>query len=388
MDRQETGAPSQAGIGDPGPARARRIVAASSIVLVAAALAGTAVLFFRERSARASQEEGLRKELAQGPVVRVARIEVAPADRTVSLPAEVRAELHATLYAKVSGYVKEVRVDKGERVRKGQVLAALESPDLEEQVRAAQAELTFRQQQQQRVERLAPSGRVSQQDRDQAQEAVKMARAAVARAQVQMDYGVLRAPFDGTVIARYADPGALLPAATGGTNGAQPLLEVAQLDRLRIALQLGQDDAARVRAGDSVRLQAGTDQPPFEARISRIARSLDARTRTMLCEIDLPNPPAGLYPGAFVQTSLTLHGPPRPLVPSDALLAEKGTHFVALIEDRKVRFQRVKLGNDDGARVEVVDGLRGGELVALDLGADVADGSAVRVKEDVRRDGR
>jgi RND family efflux transporter MFP subunit len=388
MDRQETApAGGAAELRDVPPARPSRVVAASSIALVIAAAAGTAILFVREHSARASQEEGLRKEIAEGPVVRVARIEVAPADRTVSLPAEVRAEQHATLYAKVSGYVKEVRVDKGDHVQKGQVLATLESPDLEEQVRSAQAELLFRQQQAQRIERLAPSGRVSQADRDQAQEGVKVARAALNRTLVQKEYGILRAPFDGAVTARYADPGALLPAATGGTNGAQPLLEVAQLDRLRVALQLGQDDAARVRVGDVVHLQ-GPEPQPFEARISRIARSLDARTRTMLCEIDVPNPPAGLYPGAFVQTSLALHGPSRPLVPADALLAQKGTQFVALVEDRKVHFQRVKLGMDDGVRVEVLEGLRGGELVALDLGAEVADGSPVRVKEDVRRDGR
>ena len=390
MDRNEEASGSgRTGAGEAGPraATASRIVAAGSIALVVAAAVGSAALFFREHSARASQAEGLRKELAAGPVVRVARVEVAPADRLVSLPAEVRAELHATLYAKVSGYVREVRVDKGDHVQKGQVLAVLESPDQEEQVRSAQAELEYREQQRLRIERLAPSGRVSQAERDQATEAVKVARAALTRAQVQRDYGVLRAPFDGTVTARYADPGALLPAATGGTNGAQPLLEVAQLERLRVALQLGQDDAARVRAGEIVRMQ-GPDPKPFEAPISRISRSLDPRTRTMLCEIDLPTPPPGLYPGAFVQTSLALRGPPRPLLPSDALLAQKGTQFVALVEDGRVHFQRVKLGMDDGTRVEVLDGLRGGELVALDLGQDVADGSPVRVKEDVRREGR
>lgn len=388
MDRHETvPATSGAELRADEPVKARRIVAASSIALVIAAAVGVTILFVREHSARASQAEGLRKELAEGPVVRVARVEVAPADRIVTLPAEVRAEQHATLYAKVSGYVKEVRVDKGDHVQKGQVLAVLESPDLEEQVRSAQAELVFRQQQQQRIERLAPSGRVSQADRDQAAEAVKVARAALNRALVQRDYGVLRAPFDGAVTARYADPGALLPAATGGTNGAQPLLEIAQLDRLRVALQLGQDDAARVRVGDVVRMQ-GPDPEPFEAPVSRIARSLDPRTRTMLCEIDLTKPPTGLYPGAFVQTSLSLRGPPRPLIPSDALLAQKGTPFVALVEDRKIHFQRVKLGMDDGSRVEVLEGLRGGETVALDLGANVADGSPVRIREDVRRDGR
>ena len=372
----------------PEPSRRTRLVAASSIAAVIAAAAGTVALFARERSAQARQSEALRKELSQGPLVQVARVALAPADRVVSLPAEVRAEQHATLYAKVSGYVKEVRVDKGERVRKGQVLAVLESPDLDQQVTSAEAELTFRKQQLERTLRLAPSGRVSVQDREAAEEAVKVARAALARARVQQGYEILRAPFDGTVTARYADPGALLPAATGSTSAAQPLVDVAELDRLRLALQLAQDDAARVRPGDGVRLAISPDLPTFEAHVSRIAQALDPRTRTMLCEIDLPHPPPGLYPGGFVQTTIALHGQPRPLLPSEALLGRGGQLFVALVEDDKVHFQRVRLGVDDGSTVEVLDGLRGGEWVALNLGAEVADGAPVRVKEEPRREGR
>ena len=159
----------------------------------------------------------------------------------------------------------------------------LESPDLDAQVASAQAELTFRRQQLARVERLASSGRVSVQDREAADEGVKVARAALVRAQVQKEYQVLRAPFDGTVTARFADPGTLLPAATGSTSSAQPLLEVAQLDRLRVALQLGQDDAARVRVGDKVQLQTSPDQPPFEARISRISARSIWRSRPRVC---------------------------------------------------------------------------------------------------------
>jgi len=370
------------------PSGKSRLVAAGSIVAVIAAAAGTVALFARERSAQARQEEQLKKELEQGPLVRVARVAVAPADRVVSLPGEVRAELHATLYAKVSGYVKKVTVERGDRVKKEQELAVLESPDLDAQVASAQAELTFRKQQLARVQRLASSGRVSVQDREAAVQGVKVARAVLARAEVQKGYQVLRAPFDGTITARYADPGALLPAATGSTSSAQPLLEIAQLDRLRVALYLGQDDAARVRVADKVLLQASPDQPVFEARISRISQSLELRTRTMRCEIDLADPPAGLYPGAFMQTRLPLHGPPRPLIPTEALVGQGGQIFAAIVEEGKIHFQRLRLGIDDGANVEVLEGLRGGETVALNLGPEVQDGSPVRVQQEVRREGR
>ena len=360
------------------------LVRTTSVVLVVAAVLATGVLFLREHRASARQVEQLQRELDRGPVVRVTRVKLAPAERIVSLPAEVRADRRAVLYAKVSGYVKKVLVDRGDRVTEGQQLAVLESPDLDHQVAAAEAEVTLRRQQLQRALRLVGKS-MSQNDREQAEEALKVAQSALARARVMKSYEILRAPFDGTVTARFADPGALLPAATGSTSSAQPLVEIAQLDKLRIALQLGQDDAARVRVGDQVTLQVEPDAPPLVARISRLSQSLDPRTRTMLCEIDVTNPPQGLYPGAFVQTSITLRGSPRPLVPTDALITQGGQLFVATVQDAHVKFQRVKLGSDDGSTVEVLDGLHGGEYVALNLGTDVPDGAPVRPQEVAER---
>jgi membrane fusion protein, multidrug efflux system len=360
------------------------LVRTTSVVLVVAAAAATAVLFVREHRADARQVEQLQREIERGPVVRVARVKLAPAERVVSLPAEVRAERRAVLYAKVSGYVKKLLVDRGERVKEGQQLAVLESPDLDHQVAAAEAEVTLRRQQLQRALRLVGRS-MSENDREQAEESLKVAESSLARARVMKSYEILRAPFDGTITARYADPGALLPAATGSTSSAQPLLEIAQLDKLRVALQLGQEDAARVRVGDQVTLQVEPDQPPLVAQISRLSQSLDPRTRTMLCEIDLQNPPEGLYPGAFVQTSITLRGLPRPLVPTDALISQSGQSFVATVQDGRVKFQKVRLGSDDGSTVEVLDGLHGGEYVALNLGTDVPDGSPVRAQETPQR---
>jgi RND family efflux transporter MFP subunit len=358
-----------------------RVVTGVSIAMVLAAAAGTATLFLRERAANARQVEQLANDLSKGPVVRVAEVKLASADRLVTLPAEVRGYFRTTLYAKVSGYAKEVRVDKGDQVKAGQILAVLESPDLDEQVRSAEATLTLRKQQLDRVMRLLPAGRVSIQDRETAEEGVKVAEADLNRARVQKDYEIIRAPFAGTITARYADPGALLPAATGSTSSAQPVLDLAQLDKLRVALNLAQDDAARVRVGDPVKLDLGPDQQPLEARVSRVSHALDARTRTMLCEIDIVRPPPGLYPGAFVNASISLHGNPRPLVPSEALVGRNGQLFVPAVADGHVHFTRVKLGIDDGQNVEVLEGLKGGELVALNLATDVADGAPVRIQQ-------
>jgi RND family efflux transporter MFP subunit len=362
------------------PPASSKAVAAVALLLVLVAAAGTATLFFRQRAAQAREVEQIAGDLARGPVVRVAQVKLAATDRVVTLPAEVRADQRTTLYAKVSGYLKEVRVDKGDRVKAGQVLAVLESPDLDEQVRSAEAELVLRKQQLARTERLFPSGRVSMQDRETAQEGVKVATAALNRAKVQKDYEVIRAPFAGTVTARYADPGALLPAATGSTSSAQPVVDLAQLDKLRVALNLAQDDASRVSVGDAVKLDISPDQPPLAARISRVSHALDARTRTMLCEIDLANPPQGLYPGAFVNASISLHGAPHPLIPTEALVGKGGQLYAPLVSDQKVHFKPVRLGVDDGHEVEVLEGLHGGEWVALNLGTEVPDGATVRTQ--------
>ena len=358
--------------------RSRTAVFVLCVVAVVLAGGGAFLLSSRQHDALARQTDQLDKELAQGPVVQVVKVKVAAADRVVALPAEVRADQKATLYAKVSGYVRKVLVDKGDRVRRGQEVAEIESPDVDEALRAAEAELALRRKISERTEKLAPTGRVSQQEREQAEEAVNVAQAAVAKARADKGYEILRAPFDGIVTGRFADPGALLPAATGSTSSAQPLIEVADLSKLRIALNLAQDEAMRVRVGDEVNLQASPDQPPFTARISRMTHALDPRTRTMLCEIDVVHPPQGLYPGAFVETRLPLRGNPRPLVPAEALVSVGGQLMVPLVENDRVHFQRVRLGADDGQEVEVVDGLRGGELVAVNLGADVQDGSPVR----------
>ena len=346
--------------------------------LVILAAVAALLLTVRQRRAEAHESAARKQALAEGPYVRVARVGVSPAARTVSLPAEVRAFQRATLYAKVSGYLKTIAVDKGDRVRKDQLLATLEAPDIEQQVLAAQADLDLRRQVVRRARGLIASAVVSRQELEQAEALEKVAETAVARAKALREYQVMRAPFDGVVTARFADPGALLPAATGSTQAAQPLLEIADLNSLRISLQLGQDDAALVRVGDSVELQLRAEGAPVAAKISRLSRALDARTRTMLAEVELRDPPEGMYPGAFVNVSLSLKGAPRPLVPAEAILLKDGAPVVPTVEDRKIHFVKVRTGVDDGRTIEILSGLRGGELVALNLASDAREGAAVR----------
>jgi RND family efflux transporter MFP subunit len=356
--------------------RTEKKLLAFGILVSLGAAGGVLVMTSRQRSALAGELDARRALVARGPAVRVAKVGVTPANRTVVLTAEVRANQRATLYAKVSGYLREIHVDKGDSVRKGQLLAVLESPEADEGVVSAQADLALRQQVVDRARSLRKTGFVSQGELDQAEANLKVAQSALERTRATKRYEELRAPFDGVVTARFADPGALLPAATGATQSAQPLVELADVDRLRIAVQLGQDDAALVRPGDPVILELASGS--FPAKVSRLARALDLKTRTMLAEVDLVKPPPGVLPGAFVQVALTLHGPPRPLVPGEALLSQQGKLMVPLVVDGKLHLVVVRTGIDDGKSVEVVSGLNGGEIVALNLGNDAVEGAPVQ----------
>ena len=345
------------------------------VLLTLIALIGVVV---HQRRAEAHEAQARKTTLAEGPFVRVARVMLTKAARTVALPAEVRAWQQATLYAKVSGYLKTISVDKGDRVKKNQILATLEAPEIEQQVLAAQADLELRHQIVERDRKLVAPAVISQQEFDQADAQEKVAATALARAKAQREYQLLRAPFDGVVTARFADPGALLPAATSSTQAAQPLVEVADLSRLRISLQLGQADAELVRVGDPVQLQLEAGAPPVNAKVSRLSSALDPHTRTMLAEIELRNPPEGIYPGAFINVTLALRGTMRPLVPAEALLLQSGEPVVATVVDRKIHFVKVRTGIDDGRNVEVLTGLKGDELVALNLASDAAEGAQVQ----------
>lgn len=369
---------------DKGPSKAAStglfIAGIGSLVLATIAVVLLSGLRHRavaeERSSRAT-------ELAKGPRVRVAEVKEAPGMRTVSLPGEVHAWATANTYAKVSGYLADIHVDKGDWIQKGALIARIESPEIDQQVRSAEASVRLRKVTAERLRDLLAKGYVADQEVDTANSALKQAEAAMGSARTMQQYEIIRAPFSGTITARYADPGALLPAATSSTQAAQPVVEISQLDRLRIYVYLGQDDAALVRIGDDVRITM--DQRPelgIDAKVSRISRSLDTRTRTMLAEIDIDNRKTNIYPGEFLHATLQLRARPYPMVPVEALIARNQKFFVAVVQDNKAHLVPVDTGHDDGAVVQIVSGLQGGELVALNAANDVTDGAAVQTIDE------
>jgi RND family efflux transporter MFP subunit len=352
-------------------------------LIAAFSVAAVLGLALHKKTAEAEEGNARQQEVSAGPRLKVIPVAVAPAEHDVTLPGEVHAFQQATLYAKVSGYLKEIKVDKGDRVKRGQVLATIESPETEQQLEAANADLEVKRLAQQRARSLIKAAVVSQQELEQADGAVKVAEATVARMKALMDYEVIRAPFDGVVTARYADLGALLPAATGSTQNAQPVVDVADLDRLRIFVYLGQDDAASVEGGDSatVMIDARPAEAPIQADVSRLSRALDPRTRTMLTEIDLMNPPVRIYPGEFVHVRLRMKGRALPEVPVEALISQGDKTYVAEVRDKKAHLIQVTPGRDDGKRVQILSGLKGGESIALNASGEVSEGAPVQAIE-------
>jgi RND family efflux transporter MFP subunit len=364
----------------PDSARRRLALVLGSAILVAAIVVTGLVLWHQRRLLKEAQRR--QSAVDRGPRVAVTRVANTPAVREIDLPADVRAFTQATLYAKVSGYVKAMRVDKGDAVRSGQILAVLESPELDQQVAAAAADLAIKQRTYERYRPLLAQDFVSAQDYDVVKAQYEVAVATLAQAKATQAYEVLRAPFDGSITLRYVDPGALVPAGTGSTSAASPLLDLADLRRLRVTIFVQQDLAPFIKVGEDVELSS--DERPglrIAAHVSRITQSLDPQSRTMRCEIWVDNHER-IYPGTFVHAKMHIAAPPRPMVPSNALVVREGKTLVAVVEEGRIALVPVEAGLNDGKQVQLLRGeVRAGQLIALDLPGEIEEHAPVQPVE-------
>ncbi len=372
--------------------RAPRGLIWGSAGLVAAAV-GAVALIAQRRSASVHQEAAAREQDAsRGSVVRAATVTTSPAVRHLTLIGEARPYAEVTLYAKVSGYLRTVAVDRGDHVRAGQVLATVQSPETDRALAGARAEYEQKQVTNGRMAQLLAQQFVSPQEADQARADAEVARQRMAALAEERGYETLRAPFDGTVTARYADAGALLQNAASSQTAALPVVTVSTTDRLRVFVYLDQGDAAGVRAGMPA-LITEDDRPGVRvpARVSRASGLLDARTRKMLVELDVENRAGQIVPGAVVQVTLDLPAVPHPSAPVEALVPRGAASFVALVDGSRggagtggagnvttLRFAPVTVAGNDGRTVLFSGGVTAGQRVALDAAA-FADGARVQL---------
>jgi len=355
----------------------------SGIGLVVLALVLLLVLFENRRVYLMNETRDRLAAVKAGPEVRVMSAKRSSGERLVSLTGEARPYAAVTLYAKVSGYLKEIRVDKGDGVNVGQVLAIIESPELNRQYESAVVDAQDKRRDADREKVLVKKNLVSQQDADHAEAAAREAEANAEAFKIQKGYETLRAPFSGTVTARFADPGALVQNAANSQTTALPLVSLSRTDKLRVYIYLDQKDAAFVRVGDRAEISdSSRPEVKLAASITRMSGELDPKTRTLLAELDVDNKQGQLLAGSFLQVSLKLKTAPSIEIPAEALLMKEDKAFVAVISPgNKVNFHPVVAADSDGKTVRISSGLEEGQQLVLNPGFGITDGAQVQPVE-------
>ncbi len=343
----------------------------------------------------------------------------APAATDLDLPGNIQAIQETPLYARVDGYLRQRNVDIGDRVGRGQVLAEIDTPELDQQL--SQAEAAFAQARAslaqseaslqqakanlglarvtaQRWAGLLADGAVAQQDVDERQSQYDAARANTDAAQANVDatranvaasaanvqrlramtsFKKVVAPYSGIITARTVDRGALIAAGSASV----PLFRIAEIDTLRILVNVPQTFVRSIAPGQEAKI-ALREFPGrvFAGKVSRDASALDPTSRTLLTEVLVPNNGLTLRPGMYAQVRFTVEGPDPPfLIPATALVIRAEGPQVAIVrDDHTVHYQKVELGRDLGTTVEVTSGLKGDERLIVNIPDGLKEGSAVR----------
>ncbi|HYB90376.1 MAG TPA: efflux RND transporter periplasmic adaptor subunit [Candidatus Binataceae bacterium] len=359
---------------------AGRFFVAGWVGAIALTLIATAGLVLARELWIGRQTSELEQEAELGPRVIVARASRSPGERHIKLPASIHGYIETPIYAKIAGYLKEIKVDKGDRVRKDQVLAILESPELDHLVENARANYQIAALTDGRNQQLVKQGVVAQQTADESHAAMVQAEATLRSNLATQAYEVIKAPFDGLVTARYVDPGALIPQATSPAGGGTPVVAMATLNPLRIYADMPQASAPFIKNGDAATVTVA-EYPgrEFKGTVTRHPEALAPATRTMLVEVDLDNPDLALYPGMYATAGFDVNvaaGAPR--VPDDALIFRDGKAYVPIVRERTLHLAPVTLGYDNGEVVEVTRGIDENDLVALNVGQSAREGEKVQ----------
>jgi RND family efflux transporter MFP subunit len=376
------------------------------IALAAAIAAGLVQRSNRDKALTAASTESN----GRATTVNVARVHAAPAQSTLELPGDTLALAETPIFARADGYLKSRNVDIGDRVKKGQLLAEIESPELDSQIAqaratlqqsraalqqlkanlfAAQGQLKLATVTAERWKRLVDQGVVSKQDYDEKDAAHDAADAGVQAAEENVRAGEstivanqanlhrleelksfdrLLAPFDGIITWRNVNSEVGSLVSSGNTGASREIVRVAQLDTLRVFVQVPQTYAASIHAGQTGELTV--DEFPgrtFHGVVQRTTNAVDASTRTLLAVLLVPNPTGELLPGIYAKVRFTLpHAVHALLLPADALQVQSTGPQVAVVDaDHKIHFKKVTLGRDYGAEVEINSGLDAG--VSVDL---------------------
>ncbi|MFZ0244740.1 efflux RND transporter periplasmic adaptor subunit [Candidatus Binatus sp.] len=351
------------------------------VAAIVVALVATAGLVLARELWIGRQTSALEHENEAGPHVLVSDVSLAPPTRDLKLPATIRGFDETDVYAKVPGYLKEIKVDKGDRIHKGQLLAVLTSPELDQQVATARANYNLALITDKRNQILVHQSVIPQQTADESHFTMLQDKAILEQDIATQAYEMITAPFDGIVTARYIDPGHLVPAnTTPGTPGAGAIISISRMAPLRVFAYVPQNIAPFVRDGDPATITAaGYPGQKFTGSITRHPDALSPDTRTMLVEVDLANENQALYPGMYATAEFTVKmGTGSPMVPDDALVFRNGKVYVPVVRNNQLHLAEVTLGYDNGQTVEVISGINQTDKVAVNVGQAARDGENVQ----------
>jgi len=369
----------------PPPIPLRRIAEIAAILIVIGLIIGLVPRWLAHRR--------LVKDTVADSTMTVSVISPVPAesDFGTPLPANVQAFIQASIHARASGYLKSWFVDIGEHVTNGQVLAQIETPELDEQQAQAKAQLDQAQAAldlakitSDRWAMLLKTASVSEQDAEEKKSAYVLAQANVEAARANLkrlvdlkNFDNVTAPFDGVVTTRNTDIGQLIAAGSGSG-----LFHMEQTDPLRVYVQVPQQYVYDVTPGMKADLSF-LELPgrTFEATVTRTAEAVDPTTRTLQVELDVPNPHGELFAGSYASVRFNEKPTHNALAISDnaIIFRAEGTQVALVGPDNKVRLQDVKVGRDFGSIIEVLDGLKASDRVINNPSDSIANGMTVQI---------
>jgi RND family efflux transporter MFP subunit len=372
------------------PARKSGLLAL--IVLTILMVAGAFALVRRvtERGALAKETERLAI-----PTVGVIKPATEPASDELVLPAQLQAYVESAIYSRTNGYLLRWNKDIGSKVKKGELLAEIDTPEVDQelsQAKAAQqqteAQLQLAKSTAERWANLRKTDSVSQQEADQQASAYSQATANTAAAEANVrrlqqleSFKHVYSPISGVITRRNTDVGALITAGSSGTG--KELFDVAQVDPLRVFVSVPQTNAPSIRAGLPAHIEL-REYPgqKFSGKVVRTADSIDPATRTLLTEIDVPNPDGRLLPGSYAEVHFAVPVQiTRLSIPVNAVLFRPEGPRVAVVgSDHKVHLKAISIGRDYGTKVEILGGLDPNDQIVVNPADSLEDGQQVNIK--------
>ncbi len=379
-------------------------------VVLAVALGGAFVLVSSIRAHdQAELAAATEAKTQEPPMVEVMTVVAAAPTEVLRLPGEARGWYTSMIYARVSGYLTNWFVDIGDKVKKHQALAEIDTPELDAQLDAAraqlkaeEAELKVRESEAEfaktTFERWSGSARgvVSEQEREDkkagfasavakqnaAEARVNLNKSNVERLTYMAQFKKVDAPYNGVITERRIDIGDLVTA--GSTSSTAPLFGISQYDKIRVLANVPQSASGDVGVGVNAKVTAAElPGQVFEGKVTRTSELIDPQSRTLRIEVDLHNPEWKLLPGMYLKVEFNLKSRAHVQIPASALIFKTGGPQVAVVlPDSTVKFRDVQIGRDNGNSIEIASGLSEGDRVVLNINNQIPDGSKVTVKDN------